>query len=255
MVAFVLELASRVGGGAGAAPEECRAFAAAAAGLPVPRGQDRRLVLQCEDFDRFAEPGFDAFWTDRARTFAAHVSQERLYRCKCLKQADVLMLMMVFPREFSDEEVSVAWDFYVPVTTHDSSLSAGAHAIVACRLGKAAEAYRFWQMSADKDLDVAHGGAEQGIHIAGCGANWQIAVFGFAGMRSALQAEAFTLSPQLPAAWERLAFNVMWRGIPVRVDITRAVCRVENRGEEALACVVWGRGKTLEAGETVAFEL
>ena len=33
------------------------------------------------------------------------------------------------------------------MTTHDSSLSAGIHAIVAAHLGKAEEAYAFWLQS------------------------------------------------------------------------------------------------------------
>ena len=56
---------------------------------------------------------------------------------------------------------------YVPVTTHDSSLSAGIHALGALRLGLDREAWDFFLKSASLDLDTAQGGAAQGIHIAG----------------------------------------------------------------------------------------
>jgi trehalose/maltose hydrolase-like predicted phosphorylase len=251
MAAFALALAAEVGPHAGATPEECREFARVARGLPIPRAAGGRLVLQCEEFPRFAEPNFAELWRNRAATFAAQVSQERLYRSKCLKQADVLMLMMLFPHEFTDAEVRAAWDHYVPYTTHDSSLSAGAHAIVACRLGLLDEALAFWRRSCAQDLDFAHGGAAEGIHIAGAGANWQMAVFGFAGMATAPQAQALTLRPRLPAGWTRLAFPVVWRGTPVYVDITPAGCVIANRGSRALDAVVNGAPLTVPAGGRV----
>ncbi|MGB9620121.1 MAG: glycoside hydrolase family 65 protein, partial [Armatimonadota bacterium] len=142
MVRFALELASRVGSKVGVPEQECADFARAAALLPIPRRADG-LVLQCEEFESLAEPRFDELWKDRTRAFASQVSQERLYRSKCLKQADVLM-MMLFPEEFNLQEIAQAWEYYLPYTTHDSSLSAGAHAIVACRLGLREQAWEFW---------------------------------------------------------------------------------------------------------------
>ncbi len=252
LVAHALKLASEHGQHGGASDEERTAFAKAAAGLPILRDPARKLVLQCEDFELLAEPDFDRTWTDRSKGYANNVSQERLYRTKALKQADVLMLMMLFPQEFSDEEVAAAWEYYLPYTTHDSSLSPGVHAILAARrLGKTDEAWAFWQDSAFMDLD---GGAEQGIHIAGCGNNWQVAVFGFAGMSSAMHTDTLTLKPHLPPAWERLAFPIIWRGTPVYVDIVKGKARITNRGTAAIDASVAGERKTVPAGETAEFE-
>ena len=252
LVKFTLSLAARMGAVAGASEKERADFSAAADGLPILRARDGKLILQCEGFEELAEPRFDEFWTDRAKTFAAHVSQERLYRSKCLKQADVLMLMMLFPAEFTDEEVRCAWEYYYPYTTHDSSLSAGAHALIACRLGLMEEAWKCWLMCADKDLDLAHHGAAEGIHIAGAGANWQIAVNGFAGMGTAMESDIFTLRPRLPATWTRLAFPVIWQGCPLFVEITREDCAVTNRGETDLPAEIAGQSLTILAGETVS---
>jgi kojibiose phosphorylase len=253
LVKFALESAAEIGPAAGASTEECQAFARVAAALPIPRHEDGALVLQCTGFDTLAEPRFDEFWKDGRLTFAAQVSQERLYRSKCLKQADVLMLMMLFPGEFSDGELRRAWDYYLPLTTHDSSLSAGVHAIVACRLGMAKVAWNFWQSSAGIDLDVEHGGAAQGIHIANAAALWQTVVFGFAGMRTAMQAEVLTLAPRLPAAWKRLAFPVAWKGGRVGVEITADGVVVTNRGRETLGVCVNGETRELEGGETASW--
>jgi kojibiose phosphorylase len=252
LVSFALEVAARVGAAGGASDAECRAFADAAAALPLLRRADG-LVLQCEEFERLARPPFDEFWTDRAQPFARFVSPERLYRTRCLKQADVLMLMMLFPEEFTDQEVRQAWDYYLPLTTHDSSLSASVHAIVASRLGLEEAAWTFWKSSAGLDLRVEHGGAAEGVHIAAAGGNWMAAVLGFAGMRTALQADVLTLRPRLPKAWRRLDFPLVWKGVPVHVDITPGATTVTNRGTAPLEACVSGRTQTVAPGAAATF--
>jgi len=250
LVRYALRLAAEVGDAAGASDEERKSFERAADGLPIPRHEDGVLVWQCEGFNDLAEPRFDELWKDRRKTFGAQVPQERLYRSKCLKQADVLMLMMLFPHEFSDAELRRAWDYYEPLTTHDSSLSACIHAVVACRLGLIDEAWRFWNMAAGIDLDVEHGGAAEGIHISNAAGLWQIAVFGFAGMKTALQTDVLMFEPHLPAQWSRLAFPVAWKGARVYVDIARDKLSVANRGEVAVPVRVRGEARTLDPGQT-----
>jgi kojibiose phosphorylase len=250
LVRFALDVAARA---PGASAEEARAFAEAARGLPIPRAADGVLVLQCEDFELLAEPQFERFWPDRRRPFSSQVPTERLYRTRCPKQADVLMLMYLVPHEFSDAEVRRAWDYYVPYTTHDSSLSAGVHAIIACRLGLDDAAWDFWLRAAGTDLDVEHGGAAEGVHIAGAGANWQVAVLGFAGMATALQSDRLRLRPRLPKAWDRLAFPILWKGCPVSVDITPAATTVRNRGRAPLPVTVGDETREVAPGAAAEF--
>lgn len=221
----------------------------AARTLPIPRRADG-LALQCEEFERFADLDLNTFWRDRSQPFAAQVAQERLYRSKCLKQADVLLLMMLFPHEFSDDEVAQAWRYYLPYTTHDSSLSPGVHAIVALRLGLLDEAWAFWQRSYGIDL---HGGAEEGIHIAAAGINWQMAVLGFGGVQTAMQTDVLTLAPRLPAAWTRLAFPLTWRGQALYVDVQPYRVEISNRSNAALTVSVNGCTATIDVGSTVDF--
>jgi kojibiose phosphorylase len=253
LVRFALALAADVGAAGGATPEERKAFAQTAAALPILRGADGVLVLENEGFERLMEPRYEQLWKDRSKPFAAQVSQERIYRCKCLKQGDVIMLMLLFPHEFTDVEVRRAWDYYLPYTTHDSSLSAGAHAIVALRLGLFNEARQFWQRGSNQDLDLAHGGAAEGIHIAGAGANWMMAVFGFAGVATALQAEVLTLRPRLPDGWKRLAFPLVWKQVPVSIEIVPGSTTIANRGQVKLEVCVHGAKRTIAAGEKKTF--
>ncbi len=250
MVAFALQAAADFGDAGGATPGERSAFADVAARLPIPRSADGSLVLQCDHFEKLAEPNFDVHWSDHSRPFAAQVSQERLYRCKALKQADVLMLMMLFPHEFSDREVRDAWNYYLPYTTHDSSLSAGVHCIIASRLGLPEIALEFWQRASRIDLDVEHGGAAEGIHIANCGAAWQMAVFGFAGLQPAIHEDTLKFAPALPAEWRRLAFPLIWKGAPLYVELDPAGLTLRNRGERAMVAEVYDQRRSIAPGES-----
>jgi kojibiose phosphorylase len=155
-----------------------------------------------------------------------------------MKQADVLLMMMLFPHEFTDEQVALAWEYYVPFTTHDSSLSPGVHAVMALRLGLLDEAWGFWRQSYGIDL---HGGAEEGLHIAANGMNWQIAVFGFGGVQTAMTTDTLTLRPKLPVAWTRLAFPLVWKGQQVYIEITPELVKIRNRSGEALSVTVSGQ--------------
>ncbi len=244
LVAFALDQAALV------SPEPLKSRCLAVArGLPIVRRADG-LVMQCEEFERLAVLDFDALWLDRSQPFAAQVAQERLYRSRCLKQADVLLLMMLFPDEFSDQEVRQAWDYYLPYTTHDSSLSPGVHAIIALRLGLLDQAWAFWQRSLAIDRD---GGAAEGIHIAAQGMNWQIAVCGFGGMRTAMQSEHLRLTPRLPAHWARLAFPVIWKRQPAYIDIRPEQVTIENRSDRTLTAQVYDDRRAIPAGESAHF--
>jgi trehalose/maltose hydrolase-like predicted phosphorylase len=238
LVRFALEAASRWGESGGASPDERQQFAAIAATLPLSTAENGLLILQSEDFPALTEPDFDISWPDRHKPFAAQVSQEKLYRTKCLKQADVLLLMMLFPGEFSIEQVQRAWDYYLPLTTHDSSLSLGVHAVMAARLGLTQHTWDFWQETAMLDLHVERGHADQGIHIANCGANWQVIVSGFAGIQFGPQFETLVVKPALPQHWQRLAFSLVWHGCPVQIEITQDQVLVTNRGQHKLNAVI-----------------
>ena len=135
------------------------------------------LIKQCEDWDRYADLDFNEVWKDRNDFFARQISQEKNYRSKALKQADVLLMMYLFPDDFTYEQVKAAYDYYEPITTHDSSLSAAIYGIMALKLGKKDDAKRFLNKVIAIDLDENRKGAEDGIHIANCGGLWQFARF------------------------------------------------------------------------------
>jgi kojibiose phosphorylase len=161
-------------------PQELADFEDLAASIPIPYDPERNLVLQSEDFEDYADIDIDRLWTDKSKAFGFSVTQEKLYRSKCIKQADVIALMGLFPEEFTDTQVRAAYEYYKPFTVHDSSLSAAMHALVAARLGEEADVAALIDKALAVDFDPESGGAGEGIHIANCACLWQLFALGAA---------------------------------------------------------------------------
>ena len=103
------------------------------------------------------------------------------------------------------------YQFYHPRTSHDSSLSASAHALVAARLRDLTTAEYYFQKAANVDLDFERGvTAAGGVHIAALGGMWQALVFGFGGCR--LHDEKVSFEPHVPHHWVSMSIPLQWHG-------------------------------------------
>jgi trehalose/maltose hydrolase-like predicted phosphorylase len=80
-----------------------------------------------------------------------------------------------------------------------------------------------------------------------------MAVLGFAGMGTAMQADELTLRPRLPKKWTGLQFPVVWKGQAVQVEIERGLTRVTNRSDRPLAVSVSGVRRVIAAGAMETF--
>lgn len=209
------------------AEDELAGFRQAAGSLPIPFDPERDLFLQSADFEGYAALDIDSLWTDRRKPFGCFVSQEKIYRSKCLKQADTLAMMMLFPEEFTEHQVKTAYQYYEPITTHDSSLSPVVHAMVAHRVGMREDSEYFLKEAIKKDLCIEKRGAEDGIHIANCGCLWQMVVSGFCGITPATVSEALTVRPHLPKNITRLSFSLYWHGVPKKITVTQEGVKID----------------------------
>lgn len=209
-------------------PDEIEKFKKVGENLILPYDQNTDIIPQSEDFESYADIDFNVIWKDRTKPFGSFISQEKNYRSKALKQADVLELMLLYPEDFSREQIKKAYDYYEPITTHDSSLSASVHGILAAWMDRMEEAERFHKKVMEIDMSLEKKGAAEGIHIANCGGLWQLLVYGFAGLRSAMWSSEIELKPHLPESWERLEFNLAWQGKRYRITVTKEKHEVQE---------------------------
>ncbi len=176
----------------------------------------RDLYLQDETLDRLEplpftkngdEPSYKRFCFDR------------MQRYRALKQADLVLLMTLYPGDFTPAQQRAVFDCYEPITLHDSTLSYGPHALLALRLGLWDKAEDYLRKAVYLDLmDVMGNTGHEGLHMAALGAAWQAVVFGAAGLWS--DGGALTLAPMLPPGIRRIKMHVYHRGKRYAVEVT-----------------------------------
>ncbi|MEM7579897.1 MAG: beta-phosphoglucomutase [Cyanobacteria bacterium P01_A01_bin.80] len=180
----------------------------------IPYNRETGLIEQFEGFFKLEDINLDDY-EPRTCSMPSLLGLTEVNKRQILKQPDVLMLLYVMGRtaetDYGKEVLLKNWDYYAPRTdiTYGSSLGPAIHGIVAASLGKTAEAYEYFRLSAFMDLENSRGNAESGIHAASCGNIWQAVVFGYAGIQ--FTENGPIAKPNLPPTWKRLQFKLYWR--------------------------------------------
>jgi len=178
------------------------------------------------------------------------LTYRNIERTRLIKQADVIMLFLLFPHAFSREVQLANYEFYEKRTLHKSSLSHCTHAMVGLAVGKHRRAYRYFMRTVLMDLENLHGNTDLGIHAAAVGGAWQTVVMGFGGLT--LKSDRIVLKPWLPKRWGSLAFSVQWRGRTIRLDIDHAKTTITicGPGGQSIPCTFCGAHFKLATNET-----
>jgi alpha,alpha-trehalose phosphorylase len=184
--------------------------------MHVPRHEELGIVLQDQDFLERKRWDLDATPVDKF-PLLLHYHPLELYRHQVIKQTDVVLATYLVGHEFDEDEVRRTFDYYDPLTTGDSTLSACIQSVIASQVGYADAALEYFLDACAVDLVDAHGNTADGIHIASCGGTWLALVAGFGGLRDFDGEVRFR--PRLPAGWDRLRFRVQVRGQLVEVDM------------------------------------
>jgi alpha,alpha-trehalose phosphorylase len=140
-----------------------------------------------------------------------------IYRHQVLKQADVVLAMFLRSERFPVEQKRRNFDFYDPITTGDSSLSACVQAVVAAEVGYEELALEYFTRALYLDLCDSHGNTNDGVHVANAGGVWAGIVNGFAGMVE--QGNYVEFTPRLPSAWESVSFRLRRHGSTLLVEL------------------------------------
>jgi kojibiose phosphorylase len=148
------------------------------------------------------------------------LGRERVQRSQLIKQADVVMLLHLFPDAWPPEVQAANFRYYEPRCGHGSSLSPAIHALVAARLGDTELAARYFRQAATIDLADNMGNAAGGVHAAALGGLWQALVFGFGGLH--LTEDGPRTRPHLPPGWSALSMEITWRGQQHAIHIPAA---------------------------------
>jgi alpha,alpha-trehalose phosphorylase len=143
-------------------------------------------------------------------------------RHQICKQADTVLALWLFDANEDEKVIERSFDYYEPLTTHDSSLSACVFSIVASRLRRLERAYEYFKRTVGTDIKDAQGNTSHGLHIANAGGAWLAVTAGFAGLR--IREDGLHFRPECPESWKSYTFRLRYleSELQVRVSGTAA---------------------------------
>ncbi len=215
--------------------------------MHYPEDAERGVFLQQDGF-------LDKELTPVAELDPAHLplnqnwSWDRILRSCYIKQADVLQGLFFFEEAFDEETVKRNFDFYEPLTVHESSLSPCVHAILAAKLGYREKAYEMYLRTARLDLDDYNNDTEDGCHITSMAGTWMAIVKGFGGQR--VENGRLVLNPVLPQQWEAYRFKIYFRNALIEVSVQQDSTEIRHIEGPAVSLNVCGAELELSAGNT-----
>ncbi|MCO7180681.1 glycoside hydrolase family 65 protein [Lactococcus formosensis] len=170
-------------------------------------------------------------------------SWDRILRSPYIKQADVLQGIYFFGNHYSLEEKRRNFNFYEPLTVHESSLSPSIHAILAAELGMEDKAVEMYERTARLDLDNYNNDTEDGLHITSMTGSWLAIVQGFAQMKT--WDGQLSFAPFIPKAWTGYSFRINYRNRLIKVTMGDKL-QIELLKGETIDLEVYGKSVQLK---------
>jgi alpha,alpha-trehalose phosphorylase len=229
----------------GLGEDEVATWRDAASRMYVPYDEKRGIIMQDDNFLEKEPWDFEGTPRDRY-PLLLNYHPLVIYRHQVIKQADVVLALVLLGNEFDREAKRRNFDYYDPLTTGDSSLSACVQSILAAEIGYEEKALEYFRYALFMDLANVAGNVVDGVHIASTGGVWMALTYGFGGMRS--YAGKLTFDPRLPKDWNGLRFPLRWGESRIAVDISHERYRFELLEGPPVPISVMGKDATIDAG-------
>ncbi|HEY0217003.1 MAG TPA: glycosyl hydrolase family 65 protein, partial [Cellulomonas sp.] len=232
--------------------DELDEWARAAERMTIP--YDEQLGIHPQDVQFLEKELWDLANTDPAkRPLLLFYHPLVIYRFQVLKQADVVLALFLQGDQFTPEEKLADFDYYDPLTTGDSTLSAVVQSIIASEVGYQELALRYFTSALYVDLADLHHNTSDGVHVASLGGVWSALACGFGGMRD--HEGVVSLDPRLPEVWDGLTFRITLHGVRVRVDVRHTELRLTVEEGDSADLVVRGEHVTVTSAGPVVVAL
>lgn len=232
----------------GLGDEEPALWLEAAERMYVPYDEELGIYAQDDAFLSKKKWDFENTPADKY-PLLLHYHPLVIYRHQVLKQADLVLALFLLGDRFSLEEKRRNYEYYEPLTTHDSSLSPCIHSIVSAEIGDLAGAYDYFNRTVRMDLDDINGNAKDGLHTAAMAGSWMAIVNGFGGLRNADGRLSF--HPKLPAHWDGCRFRIAYRGRLLEIRMKPSGTEYALLEGEAMAFLHQGKEVGIKPQETL----
>ena len=179
-------------------------------------GYDKRLQIYLQDDSFMQKAPLDyKKLPNESFPLILHYHPLFIYKHQILKQADTLLSMFLLDYE-DDTVFENSFEFYLPKTTHESSLSKCIHSIVAFRVKKLEIAYDYLHQISRMDLENTHKNTHHGLHIANSGGIYLTIVQGILGLR--IHKDKIVIRPSALQNIEEISVRLTYKGS--RIEIT-----------------------------------
>lgn len=190
-----------------------------------PENKELGIFLQQDGFlDKSLTAASDI--PDSQRPINQHWTWDKILRSSAIKQPDVIQGLYFFEDNFDLKTIKKNFDFYEPLTVHESSLSPCTHSIVASAIGDKQKAYDLYLQTARLDLDDYNNEVADGLHITSMAGTWLAIVQGFGGMR--VKDDKLHFNPHIPEKWDAFAFNIMFRENQLNIRVEKDQTIIQN---------------------------
>jgi alpha,alpha-trehalase len=230
-----------------------------------------RVIEQYEGFHRLEDVDLDAYRVrhpNLQRIDAMLIAEGKSVEdYQVVKQADVLMLFYLFsPDEFCEimqrlgydfdrDDIQANIDYYLPRTSHASTLSRIATTFVLATVDHA-HSWQLFREALQSDVaDIQGGTTSEGIHLGAMGGTVDIAQRCYTGLVT--RNNVLWLNPHLPDVIEGLALKLRYRNHSLTLRFSREMLEVSSDPTLARPIQIGFQSDTylLEPGGHLSFPL
>jgi len=220
--------------------------------IHLPFDEKRNIYLQQDGFlDK--DLAVASTISVNERPINQHWSWDRILRSPYIKQADTLQSMFLFENEYDRETIKRHFDFYEPLTVHESSLSPCIHSILAGAIGYEKRAYELYLRTARLDLDDYNNDTADGCHITSMGGTWMAFVKGFGGMRT--NDGKLSFKPFIPDKWDSYSFRINFRGTVLEIKVNKLIVCIENLSDQELTLLLYDQEQYISGNKKIEVQL
>jgi maltose phosphorylase len=180
-------------------------------------------------------------------------SWDRILRSPYIKQADTLQSIYWFEGDFDKPTIERHFDFYEPLTVHESSLSCCVHAILAASIGRQKKAYEMYLRTARLDLDDYNNDTCDGLHITSMGGTWMAFVQAFGGMR--VMNDCLHFKPFITDGWKSYSFKLNFREAHIEFRMDQKEIKVLNHSKTDIELFIHGQPCHLPAKKEIVISI
>lgn len=187
----------------------------------LPEDKKNKIFVQHDTFlDKDIRPVSSLDSSERP--IVHNWSWDKILRSCFIKQADTLQTFYFFPHHFDKKIKKSNFDFYEPLTVHESSLSPSVHSIIAAEIGYEQKAVDMYLRSARLDLDNINDDTKDGLHITSLAGSWLSIIQGFSGMR--FLESKLEFSPFIPKQWKSYSYKLNYKKSLIQIEVNKKDC-------------------------------